>query len=91
MLDFSHTTKAPPCTCKPPFRSCAFSRWRRRAISIWISSGSPGTGSIGSRRGFRSAKKYAYMRPGVEEMPWGRVMAVIDPFGNRLSFCESQD
>jgi hypothetical protein len=24
-------------------------------------------------------------------MPWGRVMAVIDPFGNRLSFCESSD
>ncbi|MGE8639988.1 MAG: hypothetical protein ACN6PR_15150 [Achromobacter sp.] len=24
-------------------------------------------------------------------MPWGRVMAVTDPFGNRLSFCESQD
>jgi predicted enzyme related to lactoylglutathione lyase len=38
-----------------------------------------------------SAKQYAYMRPCVEEMPWGRVMAVIDPFGNRLSFCESQD
>ncbi len=38
-----------------------------------------------------SAKQYAYMRPCVEEMPWGRVMAVTDPFGNRLSFCESQD
>ncbi|MDR7945712.1 glyoxalase superfamily protein [Achromobacter aegrifaciens] len=38
-----------------------------------------------------NAKGYGYMRPGVEEMPWGRVMTVIDPFGNRLSFCESSD
>ncbi|MNL18243.1 Bleomycin resistance protein [compost metagenome] len=38
-----------------------------------------------------SAKRYGYMRPGVEDMPWGRVMAVIDPFGNRLSFCEDKD
>jgi predicted enzyme related to lactoylglutathione lyase len=38
-----------------------------------------------------SAKGYSYMRPCVEDMPWGRVMVVIDPFGNRLSFCESPD
>lgn len=38
-----------------------------------------------------SAKRYGYMRPGVEDMPWGRVMAVTDPFGNRLSFCEDKD
>ncbi|MNU74795.1 Bleomycin resistance protein [compost metagenome] len=38
-----------------------------------------------------SAKRYGYMRPCVEDMPWGRVMAVIDPFGNRLSFCEDKD
>jgi catechol 2,3-dioxygenase-like lactoylglutathione lyase family enzyme len=38
-----------------------------------------------------TATQYGYMRPGVEEAPWGRVLAVIDPFGNRLSFCESQD
>ncbi|EHK62878.1 glyoxalase/bleomycin resistance protein/dioxygenase superfamily protein 23 [Achromobacter arsenitoxydans SY8] len=38
-----------------------------------------------------SAKGYAYMRPCVQDQPWGRVMAVTDPFGNRLTFCESQD
>ncbi len=36
-----------------------------------------------------SARRYAYLRPGVEDLPWGRVMAVIDPFGNRLSFCQA--
>ena len=36
-----------------------------------------------------SARRYADLRPGVEDLPWGRVMAVIDPFGNRLSFCQA--
>jgi catechol 2,3-dioxygenase-like lactoylglutathione lyase family enzyme len=36
-----------------------------------------------------AAKHYRYMRPGIEEMPWkARVMEVIDPFGNRISFSE---
>ena len=31
------------------------------------------------------AKEYGYLRPGVEDSPWGsRCMEVIDPFGNRL-------
>lgn len=34
------------------------------------------------------AKKYRYMHPGIEQLPWGRVLGVIDPFGNRLRFCE---
>ncbi len=33
-------------------------------------------------------KRYGYARPGVEDAPWGRVLTVTDPFGNRLSFCE---
>lgn len=34
-----------------------------------------------------TAKGYKYMRPGIEEMPWGtREVAVLDPFFNRLSF-----
>lgn len=37
-----------------------------------------------------SAKKYKYLRPGIETMPWNaRMMQVIDPFGNRIRF--SQD
>ncbi len=36
-----------------------------------------------------SAKSYPYMRPGLEETPWGaREVTVIDPFGNRLNFSE---
>jgi hypothetical protein len=34
-------------------------------------------------------RDYTYMKPGIEDMPWGRVMAVIDPFGNTIRFCES--
>ena len=34
-----------------------------------------------------AAKPYRYARPTIETMPWGtRDMAVIDPFGNRLTF-----
>jgi uncharacterized glyoxalase superfamily protein PhnB len=33
------------------------------------------------------SKGYKYMRPGIEEMPWGtREIKVIDPTFNRLSF-----
>lgn len=36
-----------------------------------------------------SAKRYRYMRPGVEPTPWGSLgMEVTDPFGNRLRFDE---
>ena len=28
------------------------------------------------------------MRPGLEMLPWGTQVEVIDPFGNRLRFCE---
>ena len=27
-----------------------------------------------------------YMRPGIEDTNWGRILTVIDPFGNRLVF-----
>lgn len=36
-------------------------------------------------------KKYRFLNPGVEELPWGDVMEVIDPFGNRIRFCEQKD
>jgi catechol 2,3-dioxygenase-like lactoylglutathione lyase family enzyme len=35
------------------------------------------------------ARDYKHMKPGIEDMPWGRVMTVIDPFGNTIRFCES--
>ncbi len=34
------------------------------------------------------AKPYLFTRPDIESMPWGSVLEVIDPFGNRLRFCE---
>lgn len=34
------------------------------------------------------AKQYAYAKPGIETVDWGRVMEVADPFGNRIRFCE---
>jgi catechol 2,3-dioxygenase-like lactoylglutathione lyase family enzyme len=30
-----------------------------------------------------------HMKPGIATEPWGRVMSVTDPFGNRIRFCES--
>jgi len=39
-----------------------------------------------------STKGYKYYRPGIEDMPWNaRMMAVIDPSGNRIRFNESND
>ncbi|WP_337913095.1 glyoxalase superfamily protein [Cohnella zeiphila] len=35
-----------------------------------------------------AAKAYKYMRPGIEDGPGGREACVIDPFNNRLVFCE---
>lgn len=34
------------------------------------------------------AKHYPFMRPGIETLPWGSLLEVTDPFGNRLRFCE---
>ena len=33
-------------------------------------------------------KDYAYAKPGIEEVGWGKQMQVADPFGNRIRFCE---
>lgn len=37
------------------------------------------------------SKKYHYMKPGVEEPPWGTYeMCVIDPFGNKIIFYQNK-
>ena len=36
-----------------------------------------------------TAKNYAYAKPAIQDLPWGRVMEVADPFGNRIRFCEA--
>lgn len=38
-----------------------------------------------------AGKRYAYMKPGLEEAPWGLEMTVIDPFSNRIAFCEKPE
>ncbi|WP_313534052.1 glyoxalase superfamily protein [Haematobacter sp.] len=33
-------------------------------------------------------KQYRFNRPGLEEAPWGLLLEAVDPFGNRIRFCE---
>lgn len=35
-------------------------------------------------------KNYSYGKPGVEDLPWGLVMTVTDPFSNRIRFCQGK-
>jgi uncharacterized glyoxalase superfamily protein PhnB len=36
-----------------------------------------------------ASKNYKYLRPGIETTEWNaRMMQVIDPFGNKIRFCE---
>lgn len=35
-------------------------------------------------------KKYRYMKPGLEQADWGLEVTVIDPFSNRITFCERE-
>jgi catechol 2,3-dioxygenase-like lactoylglutathione lyase family enzyme len=35
-------------------------------------------------------KDYAFGKPGVEDMLWGLVMTVTDPFSNRIRFCQAK-
>lgn len=35
-----------------------------------------------------TARNYRYMKPGLEDQPWGRELVVTDPFSNRITFCE---
>ncbi|AMK30872.1 MULTISPECIES: glyoxalase superfamily protein [Pseudomonas] len=37
------------------------------------------------------AKRYGYARPQAEAVDWGLEMQVVDPFGNRLRFCQQID
>jgi uncharacterized glyoxalase superfamily protein PhnB len=37
------------------------------------------------------AKNYKYTKPAIQDLPWGRMMEVVDPFGNKIRFCELSD
>ncbi|MCC8934517.1 glyoxalase superfamily protein [Rhizobium sp. 'Codium 1'] len=55
---------------------------------------SPGAKAFTWMRGVKvfhaelTAKDYRYLKPGLEEAPWGLQMTVTDPFSNRIAFCE---
>ncbi|AQS61118.1 hypothetical protein AGRHK599_LOCUS1980 [Rhizobium rhizogenes] len=56
----------------------------------------PGSNIFVTMRGVHAYRQelavhdYRFMKPGVEELPWGDVMEVTDPFGNRIRFCEQK-
>ena len=47
------------------------------------------TDDLDALRKTLTGKVYAFARPEIQEMPWGRDMQVTDPFGNRLTFSEA--
>ncbi len=55
---------------------------------------SPGSTVVVITRGVQefqkelSGRDYTYMKPGIEDLPWGKVMSVTDPFSNRIRFTE---
>lgn len=49
----------------------------------------PMTGIQSFHRELRE-KRYPNMNPGLEKADWGLEVTVIDPFGNRLRFCEQR-
>jgi len=88
-VDFEHRFEA-----KAPL----FMQVSRGALVLHLSEhhgdGSPGAVVFAPVTGIEalheeiSAKGYRYMRPGLEDAPWGREMQVWDPAGNRIRFCE---
>lgn len=58
---------------------------------------SPGSNTFVAMKGVEAyqreliSKDYTYLKPGVETLPWGLQMEVVDPFSNRIRFCEQDD
>jgi hypothetical protein len=66
-------------------------------LSEHVGDGTPGSVVIVRMTGLDAlhaelnGKRYKYMRPGIEDRPWGvRDLVVIDPFGNRITFSEEK-
>ena len=62
-------------------------------LSEHYGDGSPGVSVLVETEGIedlhRELQGYRYYKPHIEETDWGsRVMKVLDPFGNRLTFTE---
>lgn len=72
----------------------------RAGIAVHLSGhhgdASPGSTAFVTTRGVRryqqelAHKDYAHAKPALEELPWGLVMTVTDPFSNRIRFCEEK-
>jgi catechol 2,3-dioxygenase-like lactoylglutathione lyase family enzyme len=78
-----------------------FMQMSRAGLKLFLSEhhgdGSPGVkvhvpmSGIDALRTELTAKNYRYMKPGIEEQPWGtREMTVIDPSGNHIIFSEAK-
>lgn len=46
-------------------------------------------GNIDALSSELQAKQYSYAKPAIAAVPWGRIMEIWDPFGNRLRFSEA--
>ena len=62
-------------------------------LSEHYGDGTPGSGVMVETQGVDALcaelQGYKYYRPHVEDAPWGaRIMTVLDPFGNRITFSE---
>ena len=69
----------------------------RLHLSEHFGDGTPGTRIRLVTKGLESlhaelaARLYRHARPGIQSQPWGwREMAIADPFGNMLVFCEEE-
>lgn len=66
----------------------------RLHLSAHYGDGTPGThlfvpiDDIEALQAELLAHEAPFSRPGVETVPWGRTLTVIDPFANHLVFCE---
>lgn len=50
-----------------------------------------GTPDVDALHAELAGRDYPYANPGVETVPWGRVLTVVDPFHNRLVFHEAPE
>lgn len=92
-LGFSYDWEARFDTSSPLY--CQVSRGDLRIhLTAHYGDGTPGTHLFLPMEGldaFRAelhAAGTSFSRPGVETVPWGRVMTLIDPFANHLNFTE---
>jgi hypothetical protein len=95
-LGFSWDWESRPVPSDPLY--CQVSRGALRLhLSAHYGDGTPGTHlflpieGIDELRSELQDRNAVFSRPGIEVVPWGRVLTVIDPFSNHLNFTEWRD